>query len=274
VWSLAIDRGIQSFDTADSYDDGGAERLLSYLLRGVPRNTYRLSSKCFFSTTLAPLGGLSQAHVKPALEASLKRLNTDYLDVYFAHRDDPSQSVEQIAQTFNHHLTEGLIRHWGICRWAPERVEKLFAFCTASGMQPPIAHQFHYNLFNREAENLAVPFFDRLALPTWVYSPLAQGVLSGKYMAGIPSAARASMSQAKATMWDLQPTKIARVAAWESWLMKRELTPVKAAISFCVRRSEVSHLLIGASRAEQLEEILSGANLEWQPEFAEVFDAM
>lgn len=274
VWAKAIDSGVRHFDTADSYADGVAEALLADLLHGLPRASYHLSSKCFFATTSAPLGGLAAAHVRPALDASLKRLKTDYLDIYFAHRDDATQSVELIAETFNQCIAERTIRQWGICRWAPERVEALFAFCQASGLQAPVAQQFHYHLFNREAEHNAFPFHARFGLPTWVYSPLAQGVLTGKYREGIPANARAGMGQAKASMWDLQPEKITQVAAWAEWLQQKGWTPAQAAIAFCLQRPEVSHVLIGASQTQQLQEILSAANVDWQQEIVEVFDAM
>jgi aryl-alcohol dehydrogenase-like predicted oxidoreductase len=274
VWAKAIDQGIRHFDTADSYEDGIAEILLADLLQGLPRASYQLSSKCFFATSAAPLGGLSVAHVKPALEGTLKRLQTDYLDVYFAHRDDQSLSVEQIAETFNECIAEGSIRHWGICRWAPERVAALMDFCQQTGLQPPVAQQFHYHLFNRDAEQESFPLYSRFGLPTWVYSPLAQGVLTGKYHDGIPNLARAGMEHAKASMWEFHPEKIARVRAWAEWLQHRGLTPVQAAMAFCLSRPEVSHVLIGATQVQQLEEILSAANVDWQQEIVEVFDAM
>ena len=267
---FAISKGIRFIDTADSYQDGLAEEVLGRLLSEYPRDSFLLCTKCFFPTRTSRRGGLGFQHVRDSIEGSLERLKVDRVDFYLAHRHDPDEPVERVAQTFGALVEEGKIEHWGICRWPAEEVIKLLDYCAKNGLRPPSHQQYHYNLFTREAEENCFPLFHSHGLPTVSYSPLAQGVLTGKYRGGAIDSERSSRPQSRASMWDLQPEKISKAQRWRRELESKKLTLAGAAIEFCLRRVEISRVLLGARSADQLEETVaniaavSRANEGWR----------
>ena len=253
---LAISRGIIFFDTASSYEDGFAEEVLGRLLSEFPRDSFLLCTKCFFPTRTSRRGGLGAGHVRDSLEGSLERLKVDSVDYYLAHRHDPDETLERVAQTFCTLVEEGKTAHWGICRWPIEEAINLINYCVRNGLQPPILQQYHYNLFTREAEERSFPLFHSHGLPTVSYSPLAQGVLTGKYGGEIIDSERSSTVQSRASMWDLRPDKVLKAQRWHHELESKGLTLTGAAIDFCLRRIEIDRVLPGVRSADQLEETL------------------
>ena len=253
----ATSKGIRFFDTADSYEDGYAEEVLGRLLSEYPRDSFQLCTKCFFPTRTSRRGGLGDRHVRDSLEGSLERLRVDSVDFYLAHRHDPDETVERVAHTFSALVEEGKTAHWGICRWPIAEAIKLINYCVMNGLKPPILQQYHYNLFTREAEERSFPLFYSHGLPTTSYSPLAQGVLTGKYGDETIDSERSSTVRSRASMWDLSPDKILKAQRWYNELESKGLTLTGAAIDFCLRRIEIDRVLLGVRSADQLEETLS-----------------
>lgn len=270
----AIESGVNWIDTADSYEDGYAEKLLGEILVDFKRNQFVICSKCFFPTSTAKQGGLSDAHINEAFDGSQARLKVAYLDVYFAHRYDPDVAVESVAESFNRLISESKIRSWGICKWPIEKAVELLNYCANQKLAPPIAQQFQYNLFNREAEFLSFPLFESNQLPTISYSPLAQGVLTGKYFKNGHNNTRADDPHTRKTMWDMDTSKIQKVEQWKQDIQALGVTPTTAALAFCLNQKAISRVLIGAKNKQQLTENLKASKITWDNRILEVFDAM
>ena len=198
----------------------------------------------------------------------------DFFDIYFAHRYDPLVPTQEVAHIFNCLINENKIKKWGICRWPLEKAIEIINFCHKNDLHPPSSQQFHYNLFNREAETESFPLFYSHNLLTVSYSPLAQGVLTGKYFLGTGKSTRAALISARKTMWDMQDEKILNVEAWRAVLEKFDLAPSAAAISFCLNRKEISRVLLGARNKTQLIENIKASNLPWQKIYEESFHGM
>jgi aryl-alcohol dehydrogenase-like predicted oxidoreductase len=260
----AVDAGIRYFDTADSYDNGTAEIILGKILSNIPRNKFSVGTKCFHPTSEHPIGGLRRSRVRDALERSLDRLGLHRLDVYFAHRYDPDVRIEAVAETFHELIIENKISSWGLCRWPLGAAMNLLNYSSQQGLTSPIVQQFHYNLFNRTAEEESFPLFYNNGLHTMVYSPLAQGVLTGKYGNGVEAGSRADRIEGRQTLWDLDQSKIARVENWRRIWASRGYSPVQMALAFCLRRREVSSVLLGARTSEQLEECVRSLTISWE----------
>jgi len=268
---LAYANDIFYFDTADSYFDGAAEIILGQILKRFPRNTYKISTKCFYPTSQNPTGGLSSSRVRSSLRQSLHNLKLDYVDTYFAHRYDVNVSVEEIAITFNELIAEGTILSWGISKWPSEKIIDLFTYCKKNKLVEPVGQQFQYNLFNQDAETMSFPFYKSLGLPTIVYSPLAQGVLTGKYTHRVESDSRASSSIANQTMWDFSKDKIEKIYRWEKAIKKIGLNTSQVALAYCLRRTEVSTVLVGTRNVHQLSDLLEVAHLTWSDSLIQEF---
>lgn len=271
--SSVLSHGVRFIDTADSYADGAAESILGRILVGIPRDTFVLSSKCYFPTSDNPGGGLSPRHIREAVARSLDRLRVESLDIYYAHRFDPHQAIERVADTFNELIDQGVTAHWGICRWPLDQAANVIEYCRRSRLIPPTAQQYHYNLFSREAEANSFPLFHSHGLQTTTYSPLAQGVLTGKFGGGKNGDSdRASNSASRAEMWDLQTAKIAKVERWRLALAATGRSPTAAALGFCLRRPEIGTILVGARSKEQFEANLRSAAESFAPDVIEMFD--
>jgi len=268
---FAYDQDIRYFDTADNYFDGESEKILGLLLQKYPRDSYRISTKCFHPNRHNQIGGLSALHVNQSINQSLRNINTDYIDVLFAHRFDENESIERIAITFNELIQQEKILNWGICKWPISKAILLMDFCKINKLKPPVGQQFQYNLFNKVAEKLSFPLFHSHNLPTIAYSTLAQGILSGKYSNKIPINTRASNSTFKKTMWDFSPTKIEKVRIWQAKISKKNLVPSHVALEFCLRRPEISLILLGSRNKKQLSEIINIKKIPWSDNLIQEF---
>ena len=192
---VAFDRGVNLFDTADVYNLGGGERALGQAVRDLPRHRLVLATKCFFPMSDDPNDrGLSRKHVVESLHGSLRRLGTDYVDLYQCHRFDPDTPLLETARAMDDLIRAGKALYWGTSQWPAERIAEVVELCARSGLAAPIANQPLYNLFDRGIEQAVLPTSRRLGLGQLVYSPLAQGVLTGKYGRGdaVPAASRAA----------------------------------------------------------------------------------
>lgn len=263
------DQKIRYFDTADNYFDGESEKILGLLLKKFPRDSYMVSTKCFHPNARSQIGGLSALHVNHSVNHSLKNINTDYIDVLFAHRFDENESIESTAITFNKLIEEEKILNWGICKWPIDKATLLMDFCKRNRLKLPVGQQFQYNLLNRDAEKLSFPLFHSHNLPTIAYSTLAQGILSGKYSDNIPIDSRASKPVLKKTMWDFSPNNIEKIQSWERKIVEKNLIPSRVALEFCLRRPEISLVLLGPRNKKQLEEIMNPKKFVWSDHLVE-----
>jgi aryl-alcohol dehydrogenase-like predicted oxidoreductase len=270
--TAALDVGINAFDTADVYADGEAERMLGRLLGGVARDRVVLVSKCFMPRAPWPnAGGLSRKNIHGALEGSLRRLRTDYLDVLLCHRFDETCPLEETVDTMSDLVRQGKLRYWGVSRWNAEQMVRAHRLAHPGGVAP-IANQYFYHLLNRGAEALLARA-RLLGMGLMAYSPLAGGVLSGKYAIDgpPPPGSRAADEVGRAAMWHYNERDLG-IAARVADLARQAGTSAAAlALRFCLRLPEVATLVCGATKPEQ---ILANAAAIEEPLSAEMAAAL
>jgi len=266
----AFERGVNFFDTADSYFDGESEAALGKILRQLPREEIVVATKVFHPVGKdLPDNGLRRGRIRKAVEHSLRRLGLETIDLYQCHRFDPQTPLADVACTMNELIAEGKVRHWGTSRWSGAQLAEAFAFCRSSSLRPPVSNQHVYNLLNRSFEKDASVEQPRPGVSLLAYSPLAQGVLTGKYSVAAEQGSRAANAGAARRMWDLTPEKIAAVEKWRAILRKKSLEPAAVALAWCLRLPLTGSVVFGASRPDQLETNLSAAGIAWSDTFLE-----
>ncbi|MCD6401141.1 MAG: aldo/keto reductase [Anaerolineales bacterium] len=258
----AYDQGVNFFDNADIYANGTAEEIMGQAIKDLPRETLVLSSKVFWPTMPDPNGrGLSRKHIMQSIQASLRRLDIDYLDIYYCHRYDPDTSLEEVVRTMNILIQQGKILYWGTSEWTAAQITKAFGIADRLNLIPPTVEQPQYNMFHRkrvEAELSPICKDLEIGLTTW--SPLYFGILTGKYNQGIPKGSRASLEDMTWIQEYLNEERIAKVQGLEKIANELGITTAQLAIAWLLRRKEVSSVITGASRLEHLEENLKAVD--------------
>lgn len=257
----AYDQGINYFDNADMYANGQAEVVMGQAIRGMQRETLVLSTKVFWPTVPGPNGrGLSRKHITEALHASLKRLETDYVDLYFCHRYDPDTPIEEVVRTMTDMIQQGKILYWGTSEWEAWQVMQAYAAAREFGLIPPAVEQPQYNLFHRKrVEDSLMPVCRELGIGLTTFSPLYYGILTGKYNDGIPQGSRASLEDFGWVRDRITPERVTIVRKLTEVANDLKITPSQLAIAWILRRKEVASVITGASRLEQLDENLGSA---------------
>ncbi len=260
---LAFDNGVNFFDNADVYANGEAEILMGKAIRDLPREALVISSKVFWPTMPGPNGrGLSRKHVMESVHASLRRLGTDYLDIYFCHRYDPDTPLEEVVHTMNILIQQGKILYWGTSEWTPAQIAQAMGIARQNGLIPPAVEQPQYNMFHRrrvEIDLLPVAKEFGIGLTTW--SPLYFGILTGKYNEGIPEGSRASLESMAWLRDHITSGRIAVVRQLSVVAQSLGITTAQLAIAWLLRLKEVSSVITGATRREQLEENIAAGDL-------------
>lgn len=259
----AYDQGVNFFDNADMYANGQAETLMGKAIRDLPREALVISSKVFWPTMPGPNGrGLSRKHVTESIHASLRRLQTDYVDLYFCHRFDPDTPVEEVVFTMNDLIHQGKVLYWGTSEWEPHQIMEAIGIARANHLIGPTMEQPQYNMFHRKrVENFLAPVCREQGIGLTTFSPLYYGILSGKYNDGIPEGSRASL-ESMAWMRDrITPERIQIVRQLTALAGEIGATTSQLAIAWVLRRKEVSSVITGASSLEQLDENLQAADL-------------
>lgn len=257
----AFDQGINFFDNADMYANGQAELVMGKAISDMNREDLVISSKVFWPTFKGPNGrGLSRKHITESIHASLKRLGTDYLDLYFCHRYDPDTPVEEVVRTMTDLVHQGKILYWGTSEWEASQVMQAYGVAREYGLIPPSMDQPQYNLFHRKrVEDTLMPVCRELGFGLTTFSPLYYGVLSGKYNMGIPKGSRASLEDYGWIRDRITPERIEIVKQLSEVAQDLDITPAQLAIAWILRRKEVSTVITGATRLEQLDENLGAS---------------
>lgn len=248
--------GVRVFDTSNNYGSGLSESMLGRSLNRFPREQYVLSTKGSWPLSESKFHqGLSRKHLNWSLDKSLERLGRDYVDIYYAHRYDPSVSMTQIVRTFNHFIQEGKILHWATSQWPLSALKLCLKVCDQLGLERPVAEQIGYSYVFRGAEESGTKdLCERNGIGLFAFSPLAQGVLTGKYFNSIPPESRIAKSDI------LNYQKTSQILTEKERDVRRFLfackdhgvSPVAAALQWVERQGVVP--LLGASSPEQLEE--------------------
>ena len=199
MFKICFDSGINFFDNAEGYDRGKSEEVMGQALKNInePRDSYCISSKVFFSSSPNPKPtqlGLSKKHITEACHQAMKRLQVDYLDLYFCHRADPDTPIGETVWAMHNLITQGKVLYWGTSEWTAEEITEAYEFAEKNHLTPPTMEQPQYNLLDRRRFEVEYdPIFRRYQMGSTIWSPLASGALTGKYLEGIPEGSRASL---------------------------------------------------------------------------------
>lgn len=260
----AYDQGINFFDNADAYANGQAEIVMGKSIKDLPREALVLSSKVFWPTMPGPNGrGLSRKHMTESLNASLKRMDLDYIDIYFCHRYDPDTPVEEVVYTMNSFIQQGKILYWGTSEWEAAQITYARAIARQFNLIPPVVEQPQYNMFHRKrVEDELTPICREFGIGLTTWSPLYFGILTGKYNDGIPEGSRASLENMSWIRDRITNEKIEKVRLLTALANELEITTAQLAIAWLLRRKEVASVITGATRLEQLDENLLAAEAQ------------
>jgi voltage-dependent potassium channel beta subunit len=282
----AYDAGVNFFDNAEAYADGQAERVMGDILKrsGWRRSSFIVSSKVFFGweDDKPNQSGLSRKHVIEGCHAALQRLQVDYLDLYYCHRPDPSVPIAETARAMHDLIVQGKVLYWGTSEWSEAQIAEAHRICSTHNLHAPIVEQPQYNLFHRSrVEQEYAPLYKGPGLGTTIWSPLASGLLTGKYNEGVPANSRLN---APGMEWlrDMilqQPgieKKLAAVPKLAAIAKELDTTLPRLAIAWCLQNPHVSTVILGASRVEQLKENLGALEVVAQltPELMKRIDAI
>jgi voltage-dependent potassium channel beta subunit len=273
------ENGVNFFDNAEGYARGRSELVMGKILgkAGWPRDTWLVSSKVFFGAAEEPQKpnqyGLSRKHVFEACHDAMRRLQVDYLDLFFCHRPDPETPIEETVSVMSDLIAQGKVLYWGTSEWSVQEIMQAYTVARQYGLVPPTMEQPQYSLLVRErVEKEYARLYSEIGLGTTIWSPLASGLLTGKHNDGISKETRLAF---EANEWlreyVISKERIAKV---------RELAPVAAdlgisqavlAVAWCLKNPNVSTVILGASKETQLEETLtaSGATEKLTPDVLE-----
>jgi len=258
---LAFDHGINFFDNAESYAHGESEILMGKALKDFRREDLVISTKIFWGGIGPNDTGLSRKHLIEGTKNSLKRLHLSYVDLLFCHRPDPDTPIEETVLAMDYLIRSGLAFYWGTSEWSVQQIEEAYEIAEKLSCIKPTMEQPRYNLFFRERlETEYQPLFKKYGMGTTIWSPLASGILSGKYNHGIPHDSRL----AKET-W-LVPENfmqmISKTKELEKLSLELDCSQSQLAIAWCLKNPQVSSVITGATRKEQLMENLGAVEVK------------
>jgi voltage-dependent potassium channel beta subunit len=263
----AYDEGINFFDNGEAYASGRSELVMGKILRklGWPRDSWLVSSKVYFGSAPHPQrpnqNGLSRKHVFEACHAALKRFQVDYLDLFFCHRADPETPIEETVRAMSDLITQGKVLYWGTSVWSADEIVEAFAVARQLNLVPPTMEQPFYNLLQRDkVEAEYSRLYDHFGLGMTTWSPLASGLLTGKYNLGLPKDARLGLSHyGWLREWVLKPERLDRVRAFGQLAAEIGISQAVLAIAWCLKNPHVSTVILGASKVGQLDENLKAS---------------
>ena len=262
--TAAYDAGINFFDNAEGYEQGRSELVMGQAIEelGWSRDSYIVSSKVFWGGAKPTQRGLSAKHVTEACHAALKRLRVDHLDLYFCHRPDIDTPIEETVRAMHNLVVQGKVIYWGTSEWSGQQITEAHAVAARHNLTPPTMEQPQYNLFERhKVEADYAPIYDTYGLGTTIWSPLASGLLTGKYNNGIPNDARANLAGYE---WlrdnftsDAGQAKIEKARALAKVADAAGLSLTNLSLLWCLHNKRVSTVILGASRISQLTDNLA-----------------
>ena len=269
--AAAYDHGINFFDNAEVYAKGEAEKVMGDVIADLrlPRDGYCVSSKVYFGAVDNPSPtqrGLSRKHVSEACEAALRRLRVDHLDLYFCHRPDPDTPIEETVWAMDALIRQGKVLYWGTSEWSAMQIREAARIARAHHLHAPTMEQPQYNLLHRARVELEyAPLYSELGLGTTIWSPLASGLLTGKYDQGIAEGSRLGHAQnawlQQMVLGTEQEQRMARVRRFTAIAAELGEKPSRLAIAWCLRNPHVSTVMLGASHTSQLLENLGALEL-------------
>jgi voltage-dependent potassium channel beta subunit len=262
----AFEYGVNFFDTADVYAGGEAERVLGQSLRKYDRKDYVLATKCYFPMSEDPNDrGLSRKHIVESVEASLRRLDTGYIDLYQCHRFDEKTPLQETVRAMDDLIHAGKILYWGVSQWTAAQIEQVGKIADQLSAARPISNQPIYSMLSRGVEESIMPACAKEGLGLVVFSPLAQGLLTGKYTSAdsLPKQSRAADEKQNVFMEKLvNPESVEKSQRIASIADQLNVPPATLALAWCLRRPEVASVICGASRPEQIVQNVSASGVK------------
>ena len=253
----AIDLGVNFFDTADVYMRGAAEEFLGRELAQYRRRDLVIATKCFFPMSEnANDRGLSRKHIFESLHDSLRRLQTDYVDLYQCHRPDPEVELDEIVRALTDLVRQGKVLYWGVSEWPAEMIRQAHEMAAALYAVPPVSNQPEYSILARRVETNGVQrACSETGMGMVLWSPLKQGLLTGKYSGGkVPKGSRAANAKMSIFMPEVKPGLAARIQRLRPIAERHGMTLAQLAIGWLLTREAVTSVIVGATHAAQVEE--------------------
>lgn len=284
----AYELGVSFFDTANAYSAGEGERLLGNALSGYPRESYVLATKVFFPVGKSPNSrGLSRKHIFEEIHHSLRRLRVEYIDIYQCHRFDPETPLDETCRIMNDLVTSGKILYWGVSEWNLNQIRQAMDICHSEGWSLPISNQPQYSLLWREIESELLPASAGLGMGNFAWSPLAFGILTGKYtnVNDVPDGSRGSpenarvMSSSYPITWSFWE-RMFRQSVLDSVGRLRRIaedagcTTAQLALRWCLRRPEISSVIVGVTKVAHVEDNVVAGQLTLGPDVLDAIDAV
>jgi len=284
LMGIAYDSGVNFFDNAEAYEGGKSEEVMGRILKkkNWDRTTYCVSSKAFFGLhgkdNKPTQKGLSRKHVTEACNAALRRMQMEYLDLFFCHRPDPETPMEEIVWTMNILMQQGKIFYWGTSEWSGAEIVEAHRVAKELHLVGPAMEQPQYNLFERQKmEQDYLPLFEGPGMGTTIWSPLASGLLTGKYNNGVPEGSRLSISNYQ---WlkdaTLEPQRIEKVKQLTKVAEQLGTPLATLAVAWCIHNPHVTTAILGATKEEQLTQNLQALEIYQQltPEVMQMIDGI
>ena len=263
LMKLAYENGVNFFDNAEAYASGESEIIMGKVLKnhGWSRDSYVISSKVFWGGEKPTQRGLSHKHVIDACNNALKRLQLDYLDLYFCHRPDPETPIEETVRAMHTLVMQGKICYWGTSEWSANQIQEAYKISKNLNLTPPSMEQPQYNMFEREKmEKEYISIFETEKMGTTIWSPLASGLLTGKYIEGMPENTRTSLKNYKFIKDSFESeefkTKHDKVKELQNLANELNLPLTNLALGWCLKNDNVSTVIMGASKVDQLNQNL------------------
>jgi aryl-alcohol dehydrogenase-like predicted oxidoreductase len=270
----AFERGVTFFDTANVYGGGRAEEVVGRAIRDFPREGIVLATKVFFPMGPGPNDqGLSRKHIRAQIDASLRRLGVEYVDLYQCHRYDPHTPLEETCGAMNDLVRAGKILYWGVSEWNPDQIAAAVTTARGHGWAVPVSNQPQYSALWRRVERGVFPACREFGLGNVVWSPLAMGVLTGKYTSAQrpPGGTRAASADGEMMEEYLTAPILDAVQKLAPLAQRAGCTIAQLALAWCLRVNVVSAVIVGATRPEQVDDNVAAADLDVD---AEIFHQM
>jgi voltage-dependent potassium channel beta subunit len=264
----AYDKGVNFFDNAEGYEAGESEKIMGDAISGLglSRDTYAVSSKVFWGGGKPTQMGLSAKHVRDACDAALIRLKVDYLDLFYCHRPDIDTPIEETTRAMHNLIQQGKVMYWGTSEWSAQQITEAHAIARQEHLTPPTMEQPQYNLLHRDkVEGEYRPLYENYGMGTTIWSPLASGLLTGKYNDGIPTDSRLALPGYEwlRDMWETDEgkQKMEKIQKLAGLAADLGVTLTHLSIAWCLKNPHVSSVILGASRLSQLEDNLQSINV-------------
>lgn len=267
LMALAYDKGVNFFDNAEIYARGQSELVMGKILKKMnwERSSWLVSSKVYFGDggKKPNQTGLNRKHIFEACHASLRRLQVDYIDLYFCHRPDKNTPVEETVRAMNHLIAQGKILYWGTSEWSAQEIMEAHMVARENHLTGPLMEQPQYNMFHRERVEMEYArIYKTVGLGTTIWSPLFSGVLTEKYLDQFPRDTRLGIEGLE---WlrerNLTPEHLEKVRSLNDLAKNMGVSLPKLAIAWCLHNPDVSTVILGASKPSQLEETLESPEL-------------